>query len=530
MIFRSALCSLLLAFLATAALAKSPMVFRIGNGAEPQDLDPQFVTGDVEHRIASALFEGLLSPDPKDLHPMPGQAESWTISTDGLVYTFKLRPGLKWSNGDPLTAEDFVQSYKRMLSPTFAAENAYMIYNYVAGAEEYYKGEIKDFTKVGFKAVDPLTLQITLKNRTPFLLKLIACHHSWFPVPLKVIASHGPVDQKRNGWTKAENIVGNGPFILKEWLPNQKIVVVRNPNYWDATNVKLDAIEFNAIEDDNSAERMFRTGQLDVLKALPTSKIDTYRKKSPELLHIDPFLCVYFYSFNVTKPPFNDKRVRKAFALAVNRESLVKNVTRGGQIPAYAISYPNNAGYTANAKLTGDLAEAKKSLAEAGYPDGKGLPPIELLYNTNDGHRSIGEAIQAMWRTNLGVEITLHNQEWKVYLDSLHSHDFQLLRYGWLADYIDPNVFLEIWTTDNGNNNTLWSNAEYDRLFKEALAAKDEATRYEIYQKMDAIIVDECPMIPIYYYTHVYALNPKVKGYYSTLLDIHPAKYIWVED
>jgi len=506
------------------------MVFRVGNGAEPQDLDPQAVTGDIEHRIIMALFEGLVTNDPQDLHPVPGQAESWEISEDGRVYTFHLRAGLKWSNGDPITADDFVQSYKRMLTPSFAAEYASMLYNFVQGAEEYYNGQLKDFSQVGFKALDARTLQVALKKPTPYLLKLIASHYAWNVVPIKVIEKFGPIDQRRSDWTKATNLVSNGPFKLKEWLPSQKIVVTRNPNYWDATNVKLDEIEFYPTEDLNNEERMFRTGLLDRTLDMPLSKIDVYRKKYPEALHIDPFLCVYFYRCNVTRPPLNDKRVRKALALAIDRESLVKNVTRGGQIPAYALSYPGIAGYAPRAKLEGGLTEAKRLLAEAGYPDGKGFPPIEFLYNTHDGHRVIAEAIQAMWRTNLGVEITLHNQEWKVYLDSQHRHNFQMMRAGWVADYVDPNTFLEIWTTDNGNNDSLWSNAEYDHLFQSALAAKNDTERYEIYQQMDAILVDECPIIPIYHYTHVYALNPKVKGYYPTLLDIHPYKTIWIED
>jgi oligopeptide transport system substrate-binding protein len=530
MFIRSAFCSILLAVLACTALAKSPMVFRIGNGSEPQDLDPQAVVGVPEHQIILALFESLVSVDPEDLHPIPGQAETWEISDDGLIYTFHLRANLKWSNGDPLTADDFVQSYKRMLSPKFAAEYAYLIFNFVQGAEEYYKGKLKDFTQVGFKALDTRTLQVTLRNPTPYLLKLIACHYAWQVVPVKIIEKFGPVDEKRSNWTKAGNLVCNGPFMLKEWLPNQKIVVVRNPNYWDAAKVKLDGIEFYPIEDMNNEERMFRTGMLDVTLDLPASKIEVYRKKYPEALQIYPNLAVYMYVFNVTRPPFNDKRVRKALALALNRESIVKSVTRGGQTPAYSISYPGNSGYTPGAKLEGSIADAKRLLAEAGYPDGKGMPTLELLYNTHDGHRSVGEAIQAMWRTNLGVELTLHNQEWKVYIDSHQSHNFQLTRWSWLADYADPHVFLEIWTTGNGNNNGLWSNAEYDRLFQAALAAKNDTERYAIYQKMDVILADECPAIPIYYYTRPHALNPKVKGFYPSLLDIHPYKSIWLED
>lgn len=510
--------------------SKTPQIWRVGNGTEPQDLDPHTIQGVPEHKIIMALFEGLASEDPKDLHPVPAVAKSWDISPDGLVYTFHLRENAKWSNGDPLTADDFVSSYQRILSPALASEYAYLVFDYVVGAKEYYDGKLKDFTQVGFKALDARTLRVTLKSPTPYLLKIIASHYAWTPVPVKVIAKYGPVDQQRTAWTRPGNIVGNGPFILKEWLPNQKIVVVRNPNYWDAATVKLDAIEFYPTEDISGEERMFRTGQLDMTNELPNAKIDVYRKEYPAALRIEPWLGLYFYRCNVTRPPLTDKRVRKALALAIDRESLVKNVVRGEEQPAYAVSYPDTAGYTPRARLSGGLAEAKRLLAEAGYPDGKGCPVIELLYNTSENHRAIAEVIQAMWRKNLGVEVRLVNQEWKVYLDMEQTGNYTLSRAGWIADYVDPNVFLEIWVTGNGNNQTNWSNPEYDRLYASALTAKNEQERYEIYQKMDAILVDEVPIIPIYYYTRVHAVSPRVKGYYPTLLDNHPYKYIWLED
>jgi oligopeptide transport system substrate-binding protein len=508
----------------------SNQIFRVGNGADPQDLDPQTVTGVPEHKIWMALFEGLLSEDPRDGHPVPGVAERWEISPDGKVYTFHLRTNAKWSDGRPITAQQYVESYHRMLSPALAAEYAYLLW-FVVGAEEFTKGKLTDFSQTGFKALDDRTLQVTLKSPTPYLIKIIASHYAWSIVPVDVIKKFGKLDQRRTNWTRPENFVGNGPFMLKDWLPQQKVTMVRNPHYWDAASVKLDGMEFYNTENISTEEAMFRTGQIHKTNELPNSKIDTYRREYPESLRIEPYMGIYFYRCNVTRAPLTDKRVRRALALALDRESLVKNVVRGDQQPAYAVSYPGTAGYMPRAKLAGDLAEAKRLLAEAGYPDGKGCPPIELLYNTSENHRAIAEAIQQMWRKNLGVEIRLRNEEWKVYLDTQHiTHDFTLQRAGWIADYIDPHVFLEIWTTGNGNNDTLWSNAEYDRLFQTALTAKNEEERYEIYQKMDAILVDELPIIPIYYYNRVYALSPKVKGFYPTLLDNHPYKYVWIEN
>ena len=520
------------AFSASAAAgtaAKKPMIWRVGNGSEPQDLDPQAITGVPEHKLMMALFEGLASEDPKDLHPVPGLAEKWDISPDGLTYTFHVRANAKWSDGSPILASELVESYQRIITPAFASEYAYLVYNFVVGAKDYYEGKLTDFTKVGFKAPDEHTLVITLNSPTPYLLKIIASHYAWTPVPTRIIKKHGSLGQKRTPWTRLGNIVTSGPFLLKEWVPNQKIVVARNPHYWDAATVRLDEIHFFPTEDISADERMFRAGQVDMTYELPNSKIDTYRRENPAALQLDPYLGVYFYRLNVSRPPLNDKRVRKALALAIDRESIVKNVTRGGQQPAYAVSYPGTAGYTSRAQLTGNLAEAQRLLAEAGFPGGQGFPTVELLYNTSENHRAIAEAIQQMWRKNLGVNITLQNQEWKVYLDMMNTVNYSICRAGWIADYLDPHVFLEIWETTSGNNKTKFSHAAYDQLLKQSLAAKDDATRYEIYQKMDAILVDELPVIPIYYYTKVSARSPRVKGFYPTLLDNHPYKHIYLE-
>jgi len=505
-------------------------VFRYGNFAEPQDLDPQVVQGIPELHVIQALFEGLVTEDPRDLHPIPGLARSWEVSPDGLVYTFHLRENLRWSDGSPITTDDFLQSWKRMISPRLASEYAYLIYNFVKGARDYYDGKITDFSLVGLKAPDDRTLQVTLDSPTPFLIKIIANHYVWHAVPIKVLLRFGSLDERSTKWTRPGNLVGSGPFRLKEWIPQERIVVVRNPYYWDAAHVRLDEVDFLPTEDIPAEERMFRAGQVDKTQEIPIAKIDVYKREHPELLHIEPYLGIYFYRCNVTRPPLNDRRVRKALALGIDRESLIRNVTRGDERPAYAVSYPGNSGYTPRARLEGSAEDARRLLAEAGYPGGRGLPPIQLLYNTSANNKEIAEAIQEMWRRNLGVEIELVNQEWKVYLDSQTTHNYQLMRSGWIADYVDPHVFLEIWETGNGNNDTLWSNAEYDRLLHEALRAKDEAARYEIYQRMDAILVDECPVIPIYYYTRPYLMSPRVKGYWPNLLDDHPFKYIYLED
>ena len=503
-------------------------ILHVGNGAEPQDIDPQVITGDCEENIVLALFEGLVSYDPKDLHPVPGVAASWEISPDRLVYTFHLRDNAKWSDGEPVTARDFVRSYQRMLTPALAAQYAYMIFNYVAGAKDYYDGKLKDFSRVGIKALDRRTLQITLLKPTPYMLKIM-CHCSWLPVPAATIARFGGMDKKGTAWTRPENFVGNGPFVLKAWRPNQKLVVARSPTYWNRARVKLDEIDFYPVEDTDTEEHMFRTGQLDITYEVPRQKIPFYKRNHPGELSLAPFLSVYFYRCNVRRPPLDNVKVRRALALAINREKLVADVTKAGEQPAYAVSYPGIAGYFPRARLTGTVEDARRLLAEAGYPGGRGFPPLELIYNTLETHRAIAEAIQQMWKQNLNIDVTLRNEEWKVYLDAQETGNFQLARAGWSADYVDPNSFLDLWETGNGNNETNWSSPEYDRLIAASRAAKTEAERYAFYQKMDAILVDQLPIIPIYYYTRCRLVSPRVKGFWPTLLDLHPWQYVDVE-
>lgn len=512
---------------ASATASAGKKILNFGNGSEVQDIDPQVVTGIPEHHIVTALIEGLVSEDPHDLHPVPGVAESWDISPDGLVYTFHLRADAKWSNGDPVTSQDFIRSYQRMLTPSLAAEYAYMLYNYVEGARDYYDGKTKDFTKVGFEAPDSRTFRIRLLHPTPYLLTAMN-HYAWFPVHIPTVEKFGGLDRRGSDWTRAQNFVGNGPFVIKEWRQNQEFVVARSPTYWDRANVKLDEIHFFPIDNLDVEERMFRTGQLDVTNEVPLGKIDVYRRENPAALHTDPYLGIYFYRFNVKRAPFTDVRVRKALSLAIDRDSLVKNVSRGGEQPAYALSYPGVAGYAPKAKLTGTLEDARRLLAEAGYPDGKGFPVVELLYNTQQNHRLIAEAIQQMWKRNLNIDITLVNEEWKVYIDAQRTKNYTLQRAGWIADYDDPNVFLDLWETNSGNNDTNWSNARYDDLLAKSLQAKTNEERFALYQQMDQILVDELPVMPIYYYTRVHLVNPKLTGFYPTLLDNHPWKYISV--
>lgn len=498
-----------------------------GNGAEPQDLDPHIVSGTPEHYIIASLFEGLVSEDPRDLHPVPGVAERWDISEDGRVYTFHLRHNARWSNGDPVTAHDFLNSFRRMLTPSLGAEYAYMLYP-ALNAEAFNKGEITDFDKVGFRAMDDHTLEITLHSPTPYFLSLLN-HYSWFPVHLPTLAKHGNVYERGNRWTRPQNFVGNGAFRLKEWKVNTVVVVEKSPTYWNAANVRLNGIHFHPYESGDAEERAFRAGQLHVTYQLSVTKVAAYRERKSRFLRIDPYLGTYFYVLNVTDPVLKDKRVRRALAMAVDREALVAHVTRGGELPAYHFTPPDTAGYTASARLPTDIEQAKRLLAEAGYPNGKGLPPIEITYNTLERHKIIAEAIQQMWKKNLNIDVRLRNEEWKVFLDTKRQKNYQVARYGWIGDYVDPNTFLDMWVSGGGQNDSGWSNPEYDRLIQQAGRTGDNAERFKLFDQAESILLDEAPIVPLYFYTQPFLLSPSVKGWYPTILNHHPYQHVYLE-
>ncbi len=499
-----------------------------GIGPEVGELDPQLATGLTEYTILSALLEGLVAEDPVTLEPVPGVAERWDISPDALQYTFHLRENARWSNGDPVTAQDFVNSFHRILTPSLGAQSATMLY-VLQNAESFHKGNLDDFSKVGAQALGPRTLRLTLSHPVAHFLSMLN-HTAFFPVHLPSIEKHGPAYARNNTWARPGTFVGNGPFDLFEWKTGQRIVVKKSATYWDAPTVRLNAIHFIPSESREVEERAFRAGQLHLTESLSPSKIDAYRRDHPEMLRIDPFFGTEFYRINVTLPFLNDRRVRRALALALDREVIVKNVLRGGQEPARAFTHPGIGGYVSAAWIPTDPEAARALLAEAGYPAGKGAPIIELLYNTSESHRAVAEAAQEMWRRELGLDVRLVNQEWKVIQANRASGGFQLLRSAWNPDYLDPLSFLSIWTSSSRNNFTGWSSNDYDELLFRAERTVDPAARNKLLQQAEAQLLDAAPFIPIYHYAHVFLLHPSVKGWHSTPLDHHPYKHVYLEN
>ncbi len=501
-------------------------VLQVGNGAEVQELDPHVVSGVSEHRILSALFEGLTDYAPETLEPVPAVAKSWDLSPDQLTYTFHLREDAEWSNGDPVTAHDFAYGWHRILSPAMGSEYAYLLYC-LQNARAYHEGDITDFDKVGVRVLDDHTLEVVLEHPTPYFLTMHN-HYAWFPVHQATIEAHGAMDTRGTRWTRPGNLVGNGPFVLTAWRPNEVISVRRNPHYWDAEAVRLEGIDFHPIDNHQTEERSFRSGLLHITSTIPLHRVDVYRQERPEVLNLQPYYGTYFYRLNVTRPPFDDQRVRKAFALAVNRQELADHVLTGDEQAATHF-VPPGVGYEPIHRVTFDVEKARALLAEAGYPDGDGLPRVEILYNTSEAHRTIAEAIQHMWREYLNVDARLFNQDWKVYLSSMNNLDYHVARSGWIGDIADPINFLECFQTGLGNNRTGWSSPEFDALIEAAYNERDADKRLQYMQQAEALLLDGGPIIPIYFYTWIFLKAPELHGLTPNILGYIRWKDLYLE-
>lgn len=502
-------------------------MLHFGNGDEPQDLDPQTVAGIPETHILMALFEGLVTKDPVTLEIRPGVADRWENSGDGRTWTFHLRPDARWSNGAPLSAADFVASWRRALLPALGNVYAYMFFA-IRGAENFHAGRNADFTSVGVHAPDVHTLVVELVEPVPYFLQLLD-HHSFYPVNLEVIRRFGAEDERGSPWTRPGNLVGNGAFMLEEWQLNRSLTVARNPHYWDGARVRLNGIRFYPVPIASTEERMFRAGQLHVTDRVPAQKIAVYRERDPAALRIAPFLGAYFYRFNTTVKPLDDARVRRALALAVDRRQIVERITLGGQWPAGFLTPPGTAGYTPPAGIGHDPDAARALLATAGFPGGHGFPELELQFNTDELHRRIATAIQQMWHKELGIRITLTSQDWKVQQSRERGLQYQISRGSWIGDYLDPTTFLDLFRGAGGNNRTGWNNPAYDALLDEAARTTDPQLRLARLQEAERVLLDELPLLPLYIYTQVRLVSPRLCGWAPNLLDQRPWKSLWID-
>jgi oligopeptide transport system substrate-binding protein len=486
------------------------------------------VTGVPENHLIRALFEGLAVKNPYTLEPEPGVAERWEFSEDRRQITFHINPEARWSNGDPVTAEDYVWSWMRALHPKTGNLYSYMLFP-VKNAEAFFTGEIEDFAQVGVRAIDERTLQVTLKEPTPYFLQLMD-HYSTFAVHRPTIEKHGAFTDRFTKWTRVENIVGNGPFVLDEWLLNRRITVRRSETYWDRDRVGLDKVVFYPIENEVSEERGFRAGQVHVTQSLPLDKIPVYQAMEDSPYFQAPYLGTYYYLINTQRPPLDDARVRRALAMAIDRETLTRTVMQNSVVPAYSITPPGTLGYEPPVLLGYDPDKARELLAEAGYPNGEGWPGVEVIYNTNEAHRKIAVAVQQMLKDNLNIEVTIANQEWKVYLDAVSTMNYDLGRRGWIGDYVDPNNFLDLFLSGGGNNNTGFSDPVYDDLIlTRAPQAATREERYALFHEAETRLMEAMPIIPIYTYTSRHLIHPSVCGMPSNLMDSINLKYVYLD-
>lgn len=601
--------------------------FTFDNGTEVQTLDPAKATGNPENRMINGIFEGLLRQLPADkdyrtkynsrqnapLTAQPAMAESYEVSEDGRIYTFKIRNDAKWSDGSAVTANDFSFSWQRMLHPESGSQYTYQLF-YVRGAEGYSKpdfkagdaveieladrknqhqawprgtllrgkfvealktpkpelpatlkpedksrresdwkrtwtyivdvdGERRAFSKepkqaqkedgkppeacmhvladwkktVGIEATDEKTLVVTLKERTPFFPELVA-FYPLYPVNRTCVEQYGYPDCFKPG-----NLISNGPFTLKLRKLRDRIRLEKNSLYWDADNVKLNSIDVLSLRDETTALNMYLTNRVDWATTMPSDMIPQLKKNLGDQFPSAPMLTVYFYRMNIEKKALSDKRVRQALNLAIDKKNICEFVTKAGEVPATTYVPPGLAGYVSPPGLEYNPKRARELLAEAGYAEGHQLPHIEILYNDSPSlHRTIAERAQQMWRENLGVDVQLRALEWGVYLDAQDKKDYFIARAGWIADYPDPNTFLDMFVTGGDQNMTGWGNEKYDQLIKDAGKEPDSVKRMAIFKEAEMLFLDELPIIPMYFYVSKNLVKPYVKGFCNDVQDLHP--------
>lgn len=504
-------------------------ILHLGNRDEPADLDPHTNNASTTATILSSLFEGLLNTANDGTTILPGVAERWEVSPDGLTYTFHLRANAKWSNGEPVTAQDFRDSFLRLLDPALGCEQGNMMFP-IVGAQDFLEGKNKDPNSVGVRAPDSRTFVTVLSHPAPYWLSIIAQDGPMWPVNLRSVDALGDRHKRGGAWTLPGKLVGNGPFVLAEWHPNSVIRVVRNPNYWDAARIRLHEVRFYPIEDESSEERSYRAGQLHATIRIPVTKVAALQQERPAELQLSPELRVTYLTFNVTRPPFTDPRVRRAFSLAVNREQLVRATLGKLATPAYTLVRPGTGGYSAPPEVGFDPAAARRLLAEAGYPGGTGLPPIEFTLNGHTGFTlDVGAALQEMWAQNLGVHVSVQPVEFKVYLSLLREKQFTLLLDGWANGIADPRDPLELAASNDPNNDSAWSNRDYDAAFAASDATAVPAERSAQFDRMEGLLAHHVPYAPLYYTNMGFLLHPTVHGWRSNLLHVIDWRELWLE-
>lgn len=495
------------------------------NGSEPASLDPHKVESDVEFNIISDLFEGLVSVSPAG-EIEPRLAEKWE-NKDNTVWTFHLRPGVTWSDGTAITAQDIVWSWQRLVSPLTASPySSYPGNMHIANAQEIAEGKKAPET-LGVKAVDDATLEVTLTQPNAALLAMLA-HPSLVPIDKVLVNRFG------EQWTKPEHIVTSGPYKLSAWVVNERIVAERNPRYWDNEHTVINKVTWLPIHSEAADVNRYKAGEIDIVYTVPINQFAQLKKTMGDQLNVSPQLATYYYEFNTTRPPFNDPRVRLALNMALDKDIIAEKVLGQGQRPAWLISQPDIGGVKlqnpdyASWPRDKRIAEAKKLLSEAGYSDSHPLV-FNLLYNTSESHQRVAIAASSMWKKNLGVEAKLQNQEWKTMLDTMHTHNFDAVRYAWIADYDDAATFLNNFRTGDSENTSQYSNPAYDEALKNAAKASDGVARGKYYQQAEDLLAKDVPAVPVYHYVRTHLVKPWVGGFTPDKLGYYFIKDMYIK-
>jgi oligopeptide transport system substrate-binding protein len=509
----------LVALSATGALAES--VWNRGANGDVQSLDPHKTETIEEFNITNDLFMGLMTSDAGG-NAISGASIEQKLSADGKTWTMTLRPGATWSDGSPVTAEDFVYSMRRLVTPETAAAYAYLA-NPIINAEDIIAGKKKP-EELGVKAIDASTLEVTLKSPTPYFLELMA-HNSFFPVQKANVEKFG------NDFVKPGNLVSNGSFVLTENVPNDHIKIVKNPKFYDVANIALDAVNIIPTEDRAAGIKRYKAGEVDSMNDFPTEQLADLRKELGNQIHEAPQLGTYYYMFKFKKAPWDNTKLRNAISMVIDREYLAEKAWAGSMIPAYSMVPPGLEGYTSQMAEFSKMDQldredaAKKIFEELGISPAKPMK-LEIRYNTAESHKNTAVAIQDMLKP-FGFDVSLITTDGKTHYSYLEQKgDFDLARAGWIADYKDPGTFLDLGHTGFGNNYGDWSNAEFDKFMDAAASESDAAKRLQLLSQAEAILVKEQSIVPLLYYANHNIVSPKIKGFVDNVMDKHPSRFV----
>lgn len=507
-------------------MAETQVLHR-GNSSEPETLDPHRGEGVPTSHVLRDLFEGLVMTAP-DGALVPGAAASWEISEDRTVYTFHLRPDGRWSNGDPVTAEDFAFSMRRSADPATGSRYGQILAP-ILNAVEVVAGEMPP-ESLGVRAIDDATLEITLEAPTAYFLGLLT-HQTTFPVHRASLEEHG------DRFSRPGNLISNGAYQLADWVVQSNVTLVRNPHFWDDANTHIDRVIYYPIEDQSTEMNRYRAGELDWTYEIPNRQFRMIRETLADELVVSPWIGSYYFGFNLARPPFQDNlQLREALSLAVDREVIAEQVTGVGELPAYSWVPPGVQDYSLQplpyAQWTQEQrnARARELYAAAGYGPENPLR-VELRYNTQENHRIISTAVASMWREVLGVEASLLNEEFRVFLQNRREGIVtQVFRAGWIGDYNDANTFAEIMHSNHGMNDTAYSNPEYDRLIEAAAREVDAGHRRAMLEEAERILLADHPIVPVYFYVTKRLIKPYVGGWQSNIMDYHPTRYLYIRN